>query len=192
VKGSHASNHKKVNRPTFVSKMVEEIKQKKVKILRIHVTGDLYDAKYIRDWIKIASKCPDTRFYAFTRSWRITRLMPALTDFSKLPNTQLWWSADADTHVIDGRPPIRKGVRVAYMQVHDEEHVPAYTDLVLRVKRNTLVRFTNGRLVCLAENGMEYAKRKMTCERCKLCFTDREVPKKACSRSREMAHATTT
>lgn len=183
VKSSHAANHKAVKKDNFVSKMVDEIQRKNVKTLRIHVTGDFFDAPYIRKWIAVAEQCPDVTFYAYTRSWRIKRLMPALTDFNALPNTKLWWSVDEDTHEIDGKPPTLKGVRSAYMQTSDDEVVPAYCDMVLRTKRATLVRFTSGRLVCPGENGMTY-KRKMTCERCRICQTDKKVPRKARTRKK--------
>jgi len=157
--------------------MIQEIRQKKVEVVRIHVSGDFYSAPYIRGWIKIAQECPETTFYAFTRSWRKTRMLKALTELAEMPNVHMWWSVDAETHELDGAPPKLKGVRVAYMQVTDDDKVPAYVDLVLRVKRDTVVKFTSNRLVCLAENGMEY-DRKMTCSRCKICFRKIKVPRK--------------
>lgn len=67
------------------------------KYFRIHVSGDFYSAKYIRDWAQIIAAFPGTRFLAFTRSWRVKRLQKALSALATLPNLQLIASIDRST-----------------------------------------------------------------------------------------------
>jgi len=189
VKASHRRNFTLSKQSSFVPQMVAEIKQQKVKVLRVHVSGDLYSAAYIRKWVRIAKQCPGATFFLFTRSWRILRMVPALRDLSQLPNVRLWWSADKDTHSQDGVPPVWSGVRVAYLQLEHDDSVPAYTDLVFRNKRDTITKFVAGRLVCPGENGISY-KPKMRCSRCGLCASVRSVPRASMRSPRSSAAST--
>jgi hypothetical protein len=122
--------------------------------------------------------CSSTTFFAYTRSWRDSRLLPAFGELKKLKNMNLWWSADEDTHRINGRPPRWKDVRVAFLVNHYDETVPFYTDLVFRHRRKTIEKFRNGRLVCPSENGVK-TKYKITCTDCGLCLHKCNVPKKS-------------
>jgi hypothetical protein len=176
-----AANYTASRADDFVTVVTGELRQKKSTIVRIHVSGDFYNAKYVRKWIAIAEAFPDVKFYAYTRSWRVRSMIRSLEDFSDLENAQLWWSIDADTEALSGRPPEHFDICSAYMQVVDEEEIPVYADLVFRTERKTVVKFTSGCLVCLAENGMTYPKHKMTCKQCKLCFAQRAIPHKACA-----------
>jgi len=77
-------------------------KNKSLKVLRLHVSGDLYSEKYINDWIKIAQANPDWKFYTYTRSWRNqnggpSSLVPALKRLGSLPNFKLMISTDPCT-----------------------------------------------------------------------------------------------
>lgn len=51
----------------FVYRIYEEIKRRKVKILRIHDAGDFYSAKYRYDWMTIIHQNPEVQFYAYTK-----------------------------------------------------------------------------------------------------------------------------
>lgn len=183
VKASHIANWDASKKDDFVTKMVTEIRAQGVTVLRIHVSGDFYSTAYVLMWVEIAKQCPNVEFYAYTRSWRISDMLPSLIAFSELQNVHLWWSIDADTVSIDGRPPVQARVRVAYMEVEHGEPIPDYTDLVFRVKRDTLAKFVDGKLVCPAENGMKYNPvfKKMTCKKCGLCLKDRAIPCKPVS-----------
>lgn len=44
---------------------------KDAKIVRIHVSGDFFNAQYFRAWAYVASQLPMTRFYAYTKSVKI-------------------------------------------------------------------------------------------------------------------------
>lgn len=62
--------------------------------LRIHAAGDFYDAAYIDKWHVALSIRPDVKAWAYTRSWRIASLLPALERLRALPNVQLFASTD--------------------------------------------------------------------------------------------------
>lgn len=162
---------------TFVAEITAELHQLKPRFLRIHVAGDFYEAPYIRKWVQIAKQFPHTTFFAYTRSWRNRRMRKALHALHRLPNFRLWWSCDRDTHVIDGRPPRWRGVRVAWMAKTPDEFIPAYTNLVFRVYRRGIEKYKADRLVCPSENGVK-THFKITCTDCKLCFTNRSIPRK--------------
>ena len=139
-------------RNNFCSKIVREIANRGYELFRIHSAGDYYDAAYIRKWVKIAKALPQTTFVAYTRTWRCPDKMAALRELAAVQNVILWWSADSETHAINGRPPRVRGVRVAYLAIEYDERIPSYADLVFRHRRKTVEKFRNGRLVCPAEN----------------------------------------
>ena len=69
--------------------------------VRIHSSGDFYSEQYIRWWVEIATAASKVRFWAYTRSWAVGALLPALETLRALPNVQLFASWDATM----GKPP---------------------------------------------------------------------------------------
>lgn len=70
----------------FVSGMIADIQASKVKIYRIHESGDFYSQEYIFAWFKIITALPHIQFYAYTK---------AVLDFNcfdKLDNMNLIYS----------------------------------------------------------------------------------------------------
>lgn len=63
-------------------------------LLRIHVSGDFDTAEYIDSWIATLQERPDVTAWAYTKSWRVPELMPALERLRALPNMQLFASID--------------------------------------------------------------------------------------------------
>lgn len=57
----------------FIAAIDEEIRIKRVKILRIHASGDFYDLAYLRKWQAIARLNPTVRFYAYTKMVRMVQ-----------------------------------------------------------------------------------------------------------------------
>lgn len=155
----------------FVEEAVKEIHKKKLHILRIHVAGDFYDADYVEKWAQIVKQCPQTRFYAYTRSWVVPAIKPALRKLSKLPNMQLWLSFDKAMPV----PRTAERVKLAYMSLDDQDWPPAKSnpDLVFRNNRKTVFKRdpVTDALVCPVENGVTHT----TCDRCQVCFGKRLV-----------------
>jgi hypothetical protein len=153
--------------PFFAERLIREIRRRRVKIVRIHASGDFPTAHYIRCWAQVSRGCPGTRLYAYTRSWRLPGLRPWLEELAVLPNVRLWYSADTDTGMPRRLP---EGVRVAWLQLDADEVLPAGVDLVfrnhpLRRRRMKRVGLT---LVCPTEQGQH--NHTGTCANCGLCW----------------------
>ncbi len=155
----------------FVPAMVHEINANYARVVRIHVSGDFYSHEYIRKWTVIVRRCPQVRFFAYTRSWRKDSLFEPLLTLSKQRNVQLWFSEDSET----GPSPPVVGIRRAFLVTDstDEAAVSGAMDLVFRDTKH--VRATGGpmkrineTLVCPHENGTEV---KLSCSSCKICFS---------------------
>lgn len=69
VKKNWDENLQESMKPSFVKNMIKELKLKKWKICRIHVSGDFYDGQYARKWIKIIKQFPNKIFYAYTKAF---------------------------------------------------------------------------------------------------------------------------
>lgn len=169
VKVSLRRSHRRSLRPTFADRMVAAVGTRKAKRLRVHASGDFYSAAYVRKWVEIVRRCPDTVFWAYTRSWRTPAVARALRRLAALPNFRLWYSADRDTGLPEVTPP---GVRVCYLADSDADARdidPAVVRLVFRdvPDRRTELLSVNGRPVCPVENGRHS---HLTCEKCKLCM----------------------
>ncbi|SIO63323.1 hypothetical protein SAMN05444166_7312 [Singulisphaera sp. GP187] len=149
----------------FVVRIAAEVHRRGVHTLRIHVSGDFYDADYVDSWAAIARRCPRTTFYAYTRSWRIPRIAQTLDELVRLPNVRLWYSYDAET----GLPTdIPSGVRVAYLQTERDEQPTG--DLVFRIR--PLRGHPTSRLLHSVVCPTEIAAPRrpdMTCTSCRLC-----------------------
>ena len=63
-------------------------------VLRLHVSGDFNSVKYIENWIARLAERPDVTAWAYTRSWRVPELLPALERLRTLPNVQMFASMD--------------------------------------------------------------------------------------------------
>lgn len=178
VQESLQDNWKATKRASFVSKMVAEIRGRHIQLVRIHVAGDFYNAAYVNKWVEIAKQCPDTVFYAYTRSWRIVDMQEPLKQLAALKNTRMWLSCDKDTHSINGKPKMGNKFRICYMQLADDEPVPQYVHLVLRDDTKGRKLYAYGKQVCPAENGMKYPETygKMTCSKCRLCIRTQPMP----------------
>lgn len=152
--------------PGFAARMIAEIRRGFIGCVRIHVSGDFYSADYVRAWVEVAKACPQTRFFAYTRSWRVPEMEAALKELAKLRNVRLWYSCDKDTGT-----PVRvpKRVRLAWMQTSADE-TPDRADLVFRVRRlrRKVVKRIGLAMVCPVENGA--TGHKTDCGRCRVCI----------------------
>lgn len=98
--------------------MMPEIPAKATEF-RIHVAGDFDDVAYIHAWRFLAQSRPDVMFWAYTRSWRVNELLPALEKLRALTNVQLFASMDGSILEL---PP--EGWRVAY--IDNDERFKGY------------------------------------------------------------------
>lgn len=94
----------------FVKTMLNRIPPK-TRYFRIHVSGDFYSAQYIQCWHKIVRQRPNTQFWAYTRSWSVKELKPALERLRTLPNMHLFASVDS------GMPNPPKHWRKAFLDI---------------------------------------------------------------------------
>lgn len=81
---SHAKNFEFSESKSFVSSMLSELNRRKIKIVRLHDSGDFYSQDYVNKWVTIASYNPKIKFYAYTKSLNLD-----FTEFTRLPNTKI-------------------------------------------------------------------------------------------------------
>jgi len=98
------------NAQRFVRAMLRCI-PRDLSYLRIHVSGDFQSEAYTDSWLQIAQKRPHCQFFAYTRSWNVASILPALERLRTLENFHLFASVDPD---MPDPPP---GWRVAYLDV---------------------------------------------------------------------------
>lgn len=173
VAASHRRAYNASLRADFSRRMIHDIRERWVQVVRAHPAGDFYDAPYVAKWQAIAAACKSTTFFAYTRSWRIPAILPSLIKLAKQPNVQLWFSEDNET----GPSPVVSGVRVAHVvaTAEDEATISTRASLVFRERTHlklqpARVKRINDVLVCPYEQGGGAAK--LTCTRCRICFTD--------------------
>jgi hypothetical protein len=153
----------------FPAWLLGELRRLQVKVFRLHVSGDFFDIDYTEKWVEIAQRAVRVTFFAYTRSWRDPAVLPSLIRLSHLPNVRLWFSMDLMT----GSPPLVPGVRRAYLATDDldADMAPDDCDLVFRDRPTTVMKRTNGVLVCPAENGIKAASGfRHTCTTCQICW----------------------
>ena len=92
--------------PDFAQRMRYFILNHDVKVVRIHTGGEFHSAKYVRKWLRIATKSPKVKFFTYTRAWRIPAIREVLEELSRLPNVELWYSADRETGTPPSIPPL--------------------------------------------------------------------------------------
>lgn len=176
VKNKNQRNLEFAKRPDFDRLMVSELTTSRVKFVRIHSSGDLYDAVYANAWYRIIRALPDVTFWLYTRSWRKDDIRGVLKKMARLPNLHLWYSVDKDTG-IPGRLP--RGVRTAWLMTREVDVPAKRVDLVFlsRKLRKPLVpsadiECSDSRLspICPTETGLPGAH-EVTCASCRKCFT---------------------
>lgn len=171
VINSHRQNLALSRLPSFVANMSRFINAYGLAVVRVHAAGDFYSVAYVRKWLAIVRACPDTQFFAYTRSWRVTeRCSPALVkavyELSLEPNMRIWLSCDRET----GMPPSWPRSPWAYLMLNDDD-IPSYpVELVFRDDAKTVMRREPGNdsLVCPYEQGISQAKHK--CSSCQICY----------------------
>ncbi len=164
---SYSRRWKESKKSNFAEMVTKELRHRGATKVRIHCSGDFYSPAYVRKWIAIVRASPGIRFFVYTRSWRVPKIRKELKVLAREKNIRVWYSCDAET----GLPSsISRRVRIAYMATSDSDLPRGRPDLVFRVKRTTVKKFSGGRLVCPSENGVT----DTTCSRCGICWQDLE------------------
>lgn len=167
VQKRHRLNHAMREESSFELRVVSQIERMKAELVRVHPAGDFDSTAYIQSWGNIARECPDTLFWAYTRSWRVPEFLPELVLLSRLPNFQMWWSCDRET----GAPPRFKGIKRAYMATDDLDLPRMRVDLVFRTERELKLAVFDSTLVCPTERKRARPGQKhITCDKCRICF----------------------
>lgn len=164
TKTAYAKNQAFINEQgleAFVAAVVDQITRKSIKVVRIHSNGDFYSGPYVMAWRAIAKACPNTVFFAYTRSWHVPAILPSLEALRALPNVHLLASVDESDEsrtdeAWDNGPA---GWRLARM-----------LDKPTSKLAKTGVKVT-GHVVCLEQVG-----RSSTCGDCRVCFGPGRAP----------------
>ena len=86
--------------PDWMVPVMRFLSKNKPTLFRIHVSGDFYSPKYIGEWERIMRLFPQTKFLAYTRSWRLPRLRKELNRVRKMDNVVIYASLDAVAHKV--------------------------------------------------------------------------------------------
>ena len=101
----------------FPNLIIKEIKRKRIKLVRLHSTGDFYSQNYVKKWIKIAENCPDTFFRTSTRRRDLNRDISKLNKLKNfvvresLDPSRLKPSMDLPVVAVEGTPVTGKFFR---------------------------------------------------------------------------------
>ena len=151
-------NYQESLKPDFADRMAAEIRRKGCQVVRVHVSGDYYNAEYAEKWLWVMRNRPKPRYFFYTRSFKVAAIAPALEQMAALKCCRVWYSIDKDSSV----DRIPDGVRLAYLQV-DEGEEPELLDLRFAVRRLRKTRFALS-LLCPQERGT--AENCGDCGRC--------------------------
>lgn len=95
---AYSRNNDSVLLTDWTVEIMRFLSRRKPSAFRIHVSGDFFSRSYIAGWEKTVRLFPETRFLAYTRSWRVPRLRRALETLRALPNVQIFASCDPEAH----------------------------------------------------------------------------------------------
>ena len=125
-------------------------------LMRWHVSGDFDSIAYIEFCIDYMRAHTKTQFWAYTRSWNVAELLPALEIMRALPNMQLFASVDP---TMPEPPP---GWRIAYLPEVDDR----YTGMVC------LEQVCSSKCPpdCNRQERQGHVAKMPDCERCQYCF----------------------
>jgi hypothetical protein len=161
-----SENLEAATRPDFAARMIREIRRRWVQVCRVHVAGDFLSEAYAKAWVRVFRACPQTRFYAYTRSWRVPEIAPILVQMARLRNVRLWFSADRETGLPGSVP---RGVRVAWLQDGQGQPEPADLVFVVRRLRQAASLRLELPLVCPHETP-QGRQAEVTCSTCGRCW----------------------
>lgn len=162
VKERLEGNYQQSLRDDFADRMVHEIRRKGCLVIRIHASGDFYDAEYARKWLDVIRRSPKPRYYFYTRSYAIPEIAEVLEEMARIDCCRVWYSADTELQP-ERRP---ESVRIAHLQASEDESAEG-ADLVFRVRR--LRRRVSLPLTCPHETP-QGERAEINCGSCGKCY----------------------
>lgn len=195
VAAKYERNLELANSDKFVRYMVKNIPPRCE--FRIHVSGDFCSQEYIAKWCHIAEARPDVKFYVYTRSWRVPKLVTALLSLNYLPSVNVNLSVDNDS----GLPNFVGAERLRWCFLSDNDKAPSWlraTDIVFRTNHSAkighhqwirkravergqdpdiiapLLHRIAGAITCPFERGKDMPT-NFSCSRCGLCVNKPKV-----------------
>lgn len=135
------NNYEIAKSPEFAIQLTAAVNKTKTNIVRIHPAGDFFSREYLQQWISVVRATPNTKYWVYTRSWRVPEMISDLKELNELPNIQVFASIDNTT--TESPPPwMRKAVIVKTWDGIDSSYVQ-----------------------CPAQKN-----KAITCEKCTYCF----------------------
>ena len=117
------------------------------KFFRLHSAGDFYSQKYIRTWVRVIKARPNTKFFAYTRSFHLN-----FSSLIELHNFTLWASTDDDNREkAIGFVGENNKVKHAYGPLRADDELP---------ENSFICPVTNGKMEVTG-----------ACAKCQLCIT---------------------
>jgi hypothetical protein len=158
-----AWNYRQAMKPDFAARMIAEIQRKGVLVIRLHVSGDFLSAEYALKWLEVMRACPKTRYYFYTRCWRLPPIARVLEQMAELDCCRVWYSLDLETGLPEVLPP---KVRLAYLQTNEQVEE---ADLVFRIQK--LRRLPSLSLAMVCPHETQTGKEQQTnCGNCQHCW----------------------
>ena len=121
TKIARARNYIASQNPTFTADIIEILKTRRNKVVRVHESGDFYSIDYIRRWYLIAKMLPNYTFYAYTKREDLFSQIPPRW---KPANFTLIYSLDG----IDAKGELPPGFDKLARVSSTETTCPAQTD----------------------------------------------------------------
>jgi len=168
--------------PEFVPWVNKKLARRKRKVLAVRIpgVGDFYSVAFVAKVREIVRANPETKFWAYTRSWTVPEIWDELKKLGDEPNMVLWMSWDRKLAEYYGTPD-RRFPR-AWMAEPDDDLPPAPVDLVFRYmdqshREMPYLPVLGGSAVCPNEDG----RTETTCSKCCICWAGEKlrVPKTA-------------
>lgn len=168
VRARYEKNLRLSRLPDFAQRMRYFILNHEIAVVRVHVGGDFYAARYARKWLRVMQRLPCVRFFFYTRAWRDASIRPVLEELAELPNCRAWYSCDRATG-IPSQIPVR--VCLAWLMTTTDDTPPSAVQLIFRIRslRSQPRTRISGIRVCPEEDGV-LRKAPVTCDRCTVCW----------------------
>lgn len=153
-------------KPDFERKIIREIRERGLLLVRLHTAGDYYSEQYALRWLRIMRMTPRVKYWWYSRSWRVPAIESVLREMALLPNVRGWYSIDRDAKW-EGEVPTN--IRLAYLQTDLE--LPEKADLVFRTKGMlTGPRIPLPMILCPTDSPKGRKDAGINCGSCGLCL----------------------